>query len=129
SRGPSPARITCTGGGGAATNWLNGTSRATANAHRVSTLGLPAPASSWDKVDLARPARRASSVRLRPARSRSRRTAAAISGCGEDAFVLVADIVAYLFGLTNGSGVVHYIEPWGRSTEPLTGGCCATSGL
>ena len=77
-RGPSPARITRIAGAGGSTSRLNGTSSATPSDQSVSTLGLPTPASSWESVDLAMPARRASSVRDRPARSRSRRSAAAI---------------------------------------------------
>ena len=42
-------------------------------------LGLPTPDSSWERVDLAMPARLASSVSDSPARSRSRRIDAAIS--------------------------------------------------
>src|SRR4051794_18961759 len=61
---------------------LNGTPSSTASAQSVSTLGLPLPASSWDRVDFATPARRASSVSEMPSRSRSRRTAAAIVSKG-----------------------------------------------
>ena len=40
-------------GRGGSTSWLNGTPSATPSAHRVSTLGLPVPDSSWESVDLA----------------------------------------------------------------------------
>src|SRR5215467_1585179 len=65
--GPWPARITCTAWRTGSTRRLNGTPSAAPSAQRVSTLGLPVPDSSWDRVDLAIPARRASSVRDGPA--------------------------------------------------------------
>jgi len=55
--GPSPARMTTMGVTRGSTSRLNGTSSATPSAHNVSTLGLPVPASSWESVDLAIPAR------------------------------------------------------------------------
>ena len=82
----SPARITCTGCAGGSTSRLNGTSSATASAHSVSMLGLPVAASSWDSVDLAIPARRASSASETPSRSRSRRSAMAIVSRGSVRF-------------------------------------------
>src|ERR1700733_2167546 len=77
--GPSPARISWGRGAGGSTSRENGASRAMHSAHRVSRLGLPIPASSWDSVDLDRPAFRAISLRLRPVRRRSRRSEAAIT--------------------------------------------------
>ena len=50
-----------------------------ASAQSVSRDGLPTPFSSWDRVDLAMPARFASSVRLSPVRTRSRRNDIEIS--------------------------------------------------
>src|SRR5579875_1876625 len=76
--GPSPARITWTPARAGSTSLLSGMPSAVPSAHRVSTLGFPIPDSSWERVDLARPARRASSVRERPAALRSRRIAVAM---------------------------------------------------
>ena len=52
---------------------LSGTPSAVPRAHSVSSDGLPVPFSSWESVDLAMPARLASSVSDRPVRARSRR--------------------------------------------------------
>ena len=76
--GPSPARMILTVAWGGSTSRLNGTPSATASAQSVSTLGFPVPDSSWDRVDLAIPAWRASSVSDSPVRARSRRSDAAI---------------------------------------------------
>src|SRR5258705_12549001 len=107
-------------GAGGSTSWLNGTPRATPRAHKVSTLGLPVPDSSWESVDFAMPARRASSVSESPTRSRSRRSEAAMaaSGAGLTAGdpappVLVSYVMFapldYLVGLTNSARSVHHI--------------------
>ena len=80
--GPSWARITWVCGRGGSSSRENGTSSATQIAHSVSTLGLPVPDSSWDSVDLAIPARRATSVSDSPVRRRSRRSEAAMTSSG-----------------------------------------------
>ena len=96
--GPSPARITWVSGVGGSSSRENGTSSATHRAHSVSRLGLPVPDSSWDSVDLAIPARRATSVSDSPARCRSRRSEAAMTSSGGP---LVFVISVHPFGLTN----------------------------
>jgi hypothetical protein len=60
----------------------NGASSATQMAQSVSRLGLPVPDSSWDSVDFAIPARRATSVSDSPVLWRSRRSEAAITSSG-----------------------------------------------
>ena len=85
-------------GAGGSTRRLNGTPSATPSDQSVSTLGLPSPASSWDSVDLAMPARRASSVRDRPARSRSRVSAPAI--------VAPSGVASVMFAPSDGSFVL-----------------------
>src|SRR5215471_10347145 len=109
---PSPRRSTVTRGrGGWSTSRLNGTSRATLSAHSVSTLGLPAPDSSWDSVDFAIPARLASSDRDSPARSRSLRIDAAMrSSGGRDAacsIIILVRSIGQTFALTNEGNRVH----------------------
>ena len=69
-------------GWGGSSSRENGASSATQMAHSVSRLGLPVPDSSWDSVDLAIPARRATSVSDSPDRWRSRRSEAAMSSSG-----------------------------------------------
>lgn len=49
-------------------SWENWTPSTVQIAQSVSRLGLPAPDSSWESVDLAIPARRATSDSVRPAR-------------------------------------------------------------
>src|SRR5690606_14248582 len=83
--GPSPALITRTAGRGGSSSWENGMSRATHSAHSVSRLGLPLPDSNCDSVDLAMPARWATSLSDRPARARSRRSDAAMTVSGAPA--------------------------------------------
>jgi hypothetical protein len=80
--GPSPALITVTAGRGGSISRENGTSSTTQIAHSVSTDGFPEPLSSWESVDFAMPARRATSVSDRPARWRSRRSEAAMASWG-----------------------------------------------
>ena len=77
---PLPARITRMSLLGGSMRRLSGTPSAVPRAHSVSRDGLPVPLSSWDSVDLAMPARLASSVSDRPARARSRRRDIETSG-------------------------------------------------
>src|ERR1700722_9529509 len=101
---PSPARITRTSLFGGSIRRLSGTPSAVPSAHSVSSDGLPAPLSSWLRVDLAMPARLASSVRDSAARARSRRsdieTSATMSDGVPASDMLFAPSPA-LFGLTN----------------------------
>src|ERR1700722_3698349 len=101
---PSPARITRTSLFGGSIRRLSGTPSAVPSAHSVSSDGLPAPLSSWLRVDLAMPARLASSVRDSAARARSRRsdieTSATMSDGGPASDMMLAPSPA-LFGLTN----------------------------
>ena len=82
---------------GGSTSRLNCTPSATASAHRVSTLGFPVPDSSWDRVDLAIPARRASSVSDSPDLARSRRSDAAIKATTSAAVSVSAKAFAPYF--------------------------------
>src|SRR5699024_7406669 len=68
----SPTCCSATSCGGGSSSRASGMSRAAASAHSVSRLGLPVPVSSPDIVDFPIPARRATSDRDSPARSRSR---------------------------------------------------------
>src|SRR5699024_7651231 len=79
----SPTCCGATSCGGGSSSRASGMSRAAASAHIVSRLGLPVPVSSPDIVDFPIPARRATSDRDSPARSRSRFSAAAICWLGE----------------------------------------------
>ena len=54
-------------------------------------LGLPVPDSSWDSVDLAIPARRATSVSDSPVRRRSRRSEAAMTSSGAYSDAVLVD--------------------------------------
>src|SRR5919112_2497520 len=96
NRGPSPARITRTLGTGGSTSRLNGTPSATPSDQSVSMLGLPVPASSWESVDFATPARRASSAIETPTRARSRRRAAAMVASGGEACCNVRSIGSFV---------------------------------
>src|SRR5262245_61797896 len=105
-RGPWPAGTTRIGGAAGSTSRLNGTPSASPSAQSVSTLGLPVADSSWERVDLAIPARRASSVSVRPARSRSRRIEDAItasSGAGTGSGMFATPVLS--FDLTNSTFV------------------------
>src|SRR5699024_7046201 len=70
-------------------SWDSGTPSATANAQSVARLGLPVPDSSWETVDFATPALRASSVSETPTRRRSRWMLVAIAARGSSAWSAV----------------------------------------
>src|SRR5690348_10253100 len=101
---PSSARITRMSLRGGSIRRLSGTPSAVPRAHRVSRDGLPVPLSSWDSVDLAMPARLASSVSDRAARARSRRSdieTTATMSAGVPVSGIVFAPSSSLFGLTN----------------------------
>ena len=97
-------------GWGGSSSRENGASSATQMAHSVSRLGLPVPDSSWDSVDLAIPARRATSVSDSPDRWRSRRSEAAMSSSGAFACPAGCPAVAGRLGVRHISSSVRFDE-------------------
>src|SRR5580693_5376663 len=77
--GPSPARVTATGGAGGSSSSPSETPSAVASAHSVLSVGLPSPCSSRCRVVLLIPAAAARSARDRPADARSRCTLRPVS--------------------------------------------------
>src|SRR5690625_749240 len=70
---------------GGSISWDSGTPSAPAQAQSVSRLGLPVPDPSWETVDFAPPALRASSDNETPTRRRSRWMLVAIAARGSSA--------------------------------------------
>src|SRR5690606_27738579 len=95
--------MSCTRGRVGSTSSAKGTSSATLSAQSVSTLGLPVPDSSSDSVDLAMPARLATSARDNPVRRRSRRSDAAMTSNGALLLSAMFAPSVYAFDLTNAS--------------------------
>src|SRR5580704_8772604 len=111
---PSPARITRMSLLGGSMSRLSGTPSAVPRAQSVSRDGLPVPLSSWERVDLAMPARLASSVRDTPALARSRRsdmetTVTMLAGPSWGSDTLVRSIVRFV-RFDEQLRLVHYSE-------------------